>query len=59
MKYEFHPEAEEELYEAAAYYEAGRSSALGVDFVHAYCPFLAAKTSAAICNALFTAAPPA
>ena len=31
MKYEFHPEAEEELYEAAAFYEAGLSG-LGFDF---------------------------
>jgi hypothetical protein len=31
MKYEFHPEAELELYEAAAYYEAGLSG-LGRDF---------------------------
>src|SRR5688572_2511496 len=31
MKYEFHPEAEEELYEAAAFYEAGLSG-LGHDF---------------------------
>jgi hypothetical protein len=31
MKYDFHPEAEEELYEAAAYYEAGLSG-LGHDF---------------------------
>jgi plasmid stabilization system protein ParE len=31
MKYEFHPEAELELYEAAAFYEAGLSG-LGCDF---------------------------
>jgi len=31
MKYEFHPEAEWELYEAAAFYEAGLSG-LGRDF---------------------------
>jgi hypothetical protein len=31
MKYEFHPEAEQELYEAAAYYEAGLSG-LGQEF---------------------------
>jgi plasmid stabilization system protein ParE len=31
MKYEFHPEAEEELYEAAAFYEADLSG-LGSDF---------------------------
>jgi toxin ParE1/3/4 len=33
MNYEFHPEAEQELYEAAAYYEAGLSG-LGRDFAH-------------------------
>jgi toxin ParE1/3/4 len=31
MKYEFHPEAEEELYEAAAFYETALSG-LGYDF---------------------------
>jgi toxin ParE1/3/4 len=31
MKYEFHPEAEQELYEAATYYEAGLSG-LGQEF---------------------------
>jgi toxin ParE1/3/4 len=31
MKYEFHPEAEQELYEAAAFYEAGLSG-LGYEF---------------------------
>lgn len=31
MKYEFHPEAELELYEAASFYEAGLTG-LGYDF---------------------------